>query len=567
MVTLNAQVEALKAELADCRRQLQELSENAVAKEAQLGLMSEARPVAVADAIEKQALSEQGLRSVIELMPAVVAVFDGEFRLAAFNPQLVDHFRSDLRDRVRIGATLSEMAALLMKSVVWFEGGSLGCADYGKMSDDEIDAYMRDQVSVGGAGRTRALHDHGYETRDGRFFRSRTSAFLGGGIVRVGIDVTEEWRDRQRFQEVVSSLADGVLLFDSNYNLRLWSPSMVTMFGFLEPMMIEGASADDIRAAIRSAAIETDHFEYHGFRETQHQRRYPDGRIIHFREIETKEGGLLITCSDQSDLSRALGLASRVERMEALGRLVAGVAHEIGTPLGVSVTAGSIVSEQANVAMERLKMVSAQDPGLLEPLEAVNEASSLLNRSLSRTSELVDSFKRVSVDEMSDDYRSFRLAEILNDVATMLRPQLRLNGHELEIDCPPEIMMFSYPGAISQIVTNFVSNSLVHAYPDGRLGGRMWLQVRRSGQNIKITYRDDGVGVRSEILGRIFEHFFTTRRGIGGSGLGLGIVHNLTTELMGGSIEAISPPGSGLQIQLRLPARIDRNADLAGRET
>ncbi|MFY7958453.1 MAG: ATP-binding protein [Elsteraceae bacterium] len=633
MISLKAQIAALETELADCKRQLRKVTERAAAKEAQLRLMLEAAPVAIANLasdggvleansayrrlmsalrdgeqrslaagisvahvdrraridgedadrlvgrpqgktmaapdgslvvvsgdVEGDRLTEEGLRGVIELIPAVVAVFDGEFRLAAFNQQLVDHFRADLRDRVRVGASLAEMATLLMKSVVWFEGGSFGGAPYGQMSDEEIEAYVRERAPLSIARRGSALNE--YETRDGRIYQSRTNAFLGGGIVRVGIDVTEERLNKQRVTEMVSSLTDGVLLFDSDLKLRLWSPSVGRMFDFLGPMMIEGASANDIRAAMREAALKNDHAARRDAEEAFGHRRYPDGRVIHFREVETREGGLLVTCSDQTDLCRALALASRVERMESLGRLVAGVAHEIGTPLGVAVTAGSIVSEQAGAALTHLRLMAKPDPEMLDCLEALNDASSLLSKGMERAVDLVDSFKRVSLDELTDDYRSFRLAAILSDVAVMLRPQLRAQGHDLVIDCPDEITLSSYPGAISQIIANLVSNSILHGYPGGRSGGRLYVAARLRGEQVEIDCGDDGVGVTSEVLARIFEHFFTTRRGAGASGLGLGVVHNLVTNLLGGSVEAKSAPGEGLRILIRIPMVLERDASV-----
>lgn len=191
-------------------------------------------------------------------------------------------------------------------------------------------------------------------------------------------------------------------------------------------------------------------------------------------------------------------------------------------------------------------------------LKTAAEAGGLLMGNLIRSRELMASFKRVSVDEVSGDLRRFDLGRVLADAASMLRPELRKHGHALRIDCPDGLILTSYPAAFTQIVTNLVMNSVVHAYPDGR-PGELRLTAHQINDSIEICYGDDGVGVDPGILGRIFEHFFTTRRGRGGSGIGLGIVHNLVTQQLGGEIEAFSPPGQGLEFRILAPSPVSPN--------
>ncbi len=500
---------------------------------------------------------EQRLRGAIEMLPAAISFFDDDKRLIAFNEHFVGHLRPDLRDQCRIGKGYVEMAKLLLRSVETFDQGTFGGEAYSNMSDEEIEALATKRTQLVDANTEPVMAE--YKMWDGRIFRSRTVRTPGFGIVRVAVDVTFERQMTQRFADVVASLDDAVFLFDEELHLRLWSPSVARMFPFLAESLVEGAEATLIRGAIRSAAIESDRYDVTGIVARTYVRRFLDGRTIQVRCLPTREGGLLVVCSDQTTLQKANLLASRAERMESLGRLVAGVAHEINTPLGIAITTSSSFGDETRSILAKFKADQLRRSELEEFLAISSEACGLLTRNLQRAGELVSSFKRVSVDELSGDYRSFDLARIIEDAASMLRPQLRVRGHELRIDCPSDLTMTSYPSAFTQIITNFVMNSVIHAYPEG-FSGVMRLTVARVEAGVEIRYSDDGVGVPADILGRIFEHFFTTRRGQGGSGLGLGIVHNLVTHQLAGTIEASSPPGSGLEIRLVVPAVVERSA-------
>lgn len=275
-----------------------------------------------------------------------------------------------------------------------------------------------------------------------------------------------------------------------------------------------------------------------------------------FKDLEQRTAELAQSLQDlrgtQDRLLKTEKLASRAERLKSLGEMVAGVAHEISTPLGVAITAASHIDCETDRILSDLEVQRPTDAALREYLEESAEASRLLMGNLARASDLVASFKRVSVDEVSGDHRRFRLHDVLQDAAAMLRPKLRTLGHSLTVDCAEDLSLASYPAAYAQILTNFVMNSAMHAFPDGRAGA-LSISARQIEQSVEMRYWDDGVGVSPEILGRIFDYFFTTRRGQGGSGLGLGIVHNLVTHQLGGQIEAISEPGKGLTFRILAP--------------
>jgi signal transduction histidine kinase len=241
------------------------------------------------------------------------------------------------------------------------------------------------------------------------------------------------------------------------------------------------------------------------------------------------------------------------EKMAALGQLVAGVAHEVNTPIGIAVTATSGLMQQAREIVRRLADGSLTRRELDAFLAYADEATRLSLRNLQRASELVRTFKQVAVDRGSDGRRRFDLAVHLGELLPSLKLLWKHRPVELELDCPEGIAMESFPGALGQVITNLVQNALTHAFGE-QGGGRMRLAAERlEGERIRLTFSDDGSGIAADALPRIFDPFFTTRRGQGGTGLGLHIVYNLVTGKLGGSVQAESAPGEGTRFTIELP--------------
>ena len=243
------------------------------------------------------------------------------------------------------------------------------------------------------------------------------------------------------------------------------------------------------------------------------------------------------------------------EKMAALGGLVAGVAHEINTPLGIGVTAASYLEQETRKLGVELEEKRLSAEGLHRFRQSALESCQLILRNLMRADKLVKSFKQVAVDQSSEQKRRIDLASYLSEIMSSLHPTLKRTQHEVAIDCPDGVELDTYPGALYQIVVNLVMNSLTHAFPE-RKEGHITIRARRMGDTIVIGYRDDGVGMGDEVRRKIFEPFFTTRRGEGGSGLGMHIVWNLATQVLQGSITVESAPGSGTAFELRFPAVI-----------
>ena len=242
----------------------------------------------------------------------------------------------------------------------------------------------------------------------------------------------------------------------------------------------------------------------------------------------------------------------RQEKLASLGRLVAGVAHEINTPLGICVTATSHLVQELKLTREDLAGGTLDEDGLNQFLEIIDQSLRIMTTNTQRAAALVRSFKQVAVDQSSDNVRSFNLRKYLDEVLLSLQPKLKGKPISVDIDCPANIEMASFPGAVSQIVTNMVVNSLVHGFEEGQ-PGKIKILGKTDGDFIDFDYSDDGIGMDNATLSQLFDPFFTTKRGSGGSGLGAHILYNLVTGALGGTVKAVSAPGMGLHYKLRFP--------------
>jgi ligand-binding sensor domain-containing protein/signal transduction histidine kinase len=251
------------------------------------------------------------------------------------------------------------------------------------------------------------------------------------------------------------------------------------------------------------------------------------------------------------ELRRTQGELVESEKMASLGRLVAGVAHEVNTPLGVGVTAVSYLRAQvAGVAAALRRFVSPEEAERL--VAPIDQAAAMTENNLQRAANLVKTFKQVAVDQANPERRTIVLRDYLEATLQSLRPKLKPTGHRVELHCDPAVRMTGRPDALHQVVVNLVMNSVFHGYPDGR-AGRLALDVDAVDGQVRVVYRDDGVGMPADVAARIFEPFFTTRRGSGGTGLGLHIVYNLVTQGLGGKIGCATAPGEGVAFTIVFP--------------
>jgi len=266
-------------------------------------------------------------------------------------------------------------------------------------------------------------------------------------------------------------------------------------------------------------------------------RQYVAARKKHAQELAHKDEALL-----------------KSEKMAALGRLVAGVAHELNTPIGVCITGVTSLQEKTNSLIAVYESGQMSKGDLTKFLEAVPNSNDIILSNLDRASELISSFKLVAVDVSSDKKRAFNLREYIAKVVKSLYPETKRNNHQISILVDSKLMVETYPGSISQIITNLIMNSIIHAFSDRR-NGCISIDAALEGNIVKLRYEDDGKGIASEKVKLIFEPFYTTRGSKGGSGLGMSIVYNLVTQTLKGSIACTSEVGKGIVIDISFPAK------------
>lgn len=240
------------------------------------------------------------------------------------------------------------------------------------------------------------------------------------------------------------------------------------------------------------------------------------------------------------------------EKMAALGGLVAGVAHEVNTPVGVSVTAASYLDEKNNEIIKLFEEGRLKKVEMEKYINTTMETLKILNINLARASNLVRSFKQIAVDQSLEEKRSIVIKDYVSEVLLSLNPKLKKTKHKIVVNCEDNIKIKTSPGGLSQIITNLVVNSLVHAFEENE-EGTMTIDVLRENREIVIVYSDNGRGINENDIKKIYEPFFTTKRGNGGTGLGLNIVYNIVTNEYKGNIKCKSTPGIGTSFTIRIP--------------
>jgi two-component system, NtrC family, sensor kinase len=240
------------------------------------------------------------------------------------------------------------------------------------------------------------------------------------------------------------------------------------------------------------------------------------------------------------------------EKLAALGSLVAGVAHELNTPIGNGLSVASTLTQTCQDFANTLSSGMTKS-ALKAFIEDVTEGNEIINRNLNKASELVSGFKQVAMDRTSAQRRSFKLLDFLNDTYLTLTPTFRRTAIKVNIDCPENIELNSYPGPLGQVITNLLNNTLIHAFESDSVG-QVDIRANQEGELVKIDVKDNGKGILPEHIGKIFDPFFTTKLGKGGNGLGMHIVHNIVSGLLGGSISVCSTPNNGCCFTLLLPS-------------
>lgn len=262
-------------------------------------------------------------------------------------------------------------------------------------------------------------------------------------------------------------------------------------------------------------------------------------------------------------LQRTQAELIQIEKLASLGQLVAGVAHEINTPIGIALTTATVIDDETQMFRSATADGKVSRSALGRFVERVSEGAELLTANVSRAADLIQSFKHVAADQVSGEQRTFEVQSWLQQLLTSLGPMLRKAGHVASIDSPEGLMLDTYPGALAQVITNLIVNASLHAFDRGE-PGQISLTVSENGSDsLRLVVADNGRGIAAEHRGKIFDPFFTTRRAAGSTGLGLHIVFNLVTSTLQGRIYFETVAGAGTRFIIDLPRALRANVDHA----
>jgi len=523
------------------------------------------------------------LKSVLEHFPGGISVTDAQTRIVGWNEQcckLLDFPREMLAGE-----------PLLMIDFVRFN------AMRGEYGDVDVDAYVAEAAK---RIDMRAPHHFERTRPDGTVLEVRGTPLPDGGFVTSYTDITERKRAEARLRaanqryeelnaaleskvaertlrleaeveerrlvemavrqsaewlrEIIDTMPTGILLWDREQRLVAWNEALKRLYPASAELLRVGIPRAELRVAMmaRGDAPVGDEAAAEWEKSGQWDRVLPDGRVISIERMVTSEGGRLVLQSDVTALRRTAEVLARNERMASLGNLVAGIAHEINTPIGNALMVASALGGRIAEFDEALNGGPLRRSVLDGFISTVRESEDLLVRNLQRAANLIQNFKQVAVDQTSDRRRTFDLATVLEEVRMTLVPRFKHSPFILDLDAEVGVSLDSFPGALGQVATNLVENALVHAF-EGRTQGRIIVSARRLGDSAEIVCADDGNGVPPEVRPRIFDPFFTTKLGKGGSGLGLSIVLNLVRDLLGGDMRVESETGQGTRFVIEIP--------------
>lgn len=520
----------------------------------------------LSDASEQIEVQWERLHAAVENINQGIAMFDRDLRLVVWNQRFFDIFGFP-QGLAAVGTNFGEFVRHASQQ-------------------DGVDVEMAVQRNVmrtnSGIGQ---LFEQTLE--DGRVIEVQVSPLPNGGFVSTYTDISGRKRGEQalreakqdlerrveertaelkeserRFRDFAESSSDWLWETDAADCMRYISRSAAEALSPQSPLLGRQLLSLANRQFVDPAAW-TRHCEDVAARRPFLGVEYPVGEsadhltYIHVsgKPVFGKTGDFLGyrgTATDATVLVTAQSELLRHEKLSALGGLVAGVAHEINTPVGIGITAASHLAERTREFNAKFAAGQMKRSDLEAYLALVEESTDSLSTNLTRAAGLVRSFKQVAVDQSSDQARRFNVCGYIGEILDSLRPKLKRTPHTVAVDCPGELIVQSHPGALSQIIANLVINSLQHGFAD-EIPGRMEISIRRADRSLTIVYRDDGKGMPNELAKRIFDPFFTTRRNEGGSGLGMHIVYNLVTQKLGGRISCITAPGKGIIFTMVIP--------------
>ncbi len=451
--------------------------------------------------------------------------------------------------------------------------------DFGDIEISDM-RYHIDRLMRGTSGTTAARH-----VPTGKILEFTIGRLPDRSVAVTIFDASERYALNRRLRHAVEVAGDGFVIYDAHDRIAICSSRFAALYGLTSDQAV-GMSFEELvqRGYDRGVFSRDPKDQGAAAAASQSRRRIPE-RMVEIRtnagewflvhERVTPSGDLVVVRTNitarrrmEDELRRAKEEAERAlvdlrgaqaslilaEKMASLGSLVAGMSHEISTPLGIGVSAASHLAEEIDQLTVRFKDDQLRRSDLQGFIETATEATRIMQANLTRAARLIQAFKQVAADQSTDDLRLFDIGAYMHEIMLSLAPALRRSLHEVQIDCPADLMVRSRPGALGQIVTNLVMNALQHAFEDGGRPGRIWISVTQPREGrIAIEFRDNGRGIATADLPRVFDPFFTTKRGTGGTGLGLHIVYNLVSQVLGGTIAVSSREGEGTRFTINFP--------------
>jgi PAS domain S-box-containing protein len=535
---------------------------------------------------ERSAYSKsEKLRVLLENFPGGVSLIDENLRVVAWN--------SELLRMLDLPAALFEGAPPLAREV--FEA-NIRRGEYGEFSSASDEEKLAKLMAI-----IQSDTPYHYERlrSDGSIIEVRGVPVEGGGFVTTCMDVTAKRRIEIEFRKqslflkaVLAHMPQGLSVFDDQLKLYLWNQGFLDVLDYHPDTIYQGVAFEDLLRimAERGEYGEGDieeliatrlqlalQFQAHEFERTRPNAHthLVQGKPIH---ENGKLQGFVTTYTDitelkkvQTALSKANALLEqniaerttelrhtqddlmRSEKLAAMGALVASVAHELNTPIGNSLLTASTLHARTREFAQKISDGNIRRSDLAAYLQAAQHASELIEHGLNNAADLVASFKQVAVDQASSKRRRFHLNKVCHDVIATMMAKIRQAGLQISVDIPEHIELDSFPGPLDQVICNLIDNAILHAF-EGKPDGQIWISATMLGQDrVELRFDDNGVGIPAENLGRVFDPFFTTKLGQGGTGLGMNIVYNIVTSLLGGDIRIESEEGAGTGFIMQIP--------------
>lgn len=397
---------------------------------------------------------------------------------------------------------------------------------------------------------------------------------------------------------VISNVNQGISFINANLEIEMCNQQFVELLQLPPELCRPGTSFEklarfnaergeygsgDVEALVQTRIEMARKCVPHRFERT----RPSDGRTLEIMGIPTADGGMVTTYLDISERKEAekriLKLNETLEErvverssqlntamqtlhqsQEALARsaahatlstLVASVTHELNTPMGNSLMTASTCSDLVRRFQAQAESGQLRRSDLTTFLQEIREGSELIERNLHRAVDLVHSFKQVASDQASEQRRCFDVAVVIREVLETLGPSLKRHSHQVHTQVPDGILVDGFPGALGQVLINLINNAYLHAF-EGRAGGCVRIEVHARDSWVHMDISDDGIGMSKELVSRLFQPFFSTKIGRGGTGLGMTIVENLVKKILGGTLSLESTPGAGSRFQIRVPQTV-----------